>query len=133
MAMTSAATWLGRRSKPSTTQEMAAMLARQAEMAGERLQSLATAFREALPTNGAAGLVSEGIESARTYLGDRDVRDIGSDAVDLVRRHPVQAMLFGAGFGWLFARWSTRRIRRAAEGARLKDVMTRHAEVIRAD
>ena len=28
--------------------------ARQAELTGERLQSLASAFREALPTNGAA-------------------------------------------------------------------------------
>jgi CBS domain-containing protein len=97
------------------------------------LQSLATAFRDALPSNGAAALVSEGVDSARSYLGERDVRDIGTDAVDLVRRHPVQAILFGAGFGWLFARWTNRRLRRATEGSRLKDVMTRHVEVIRPD
>src|ERR1051326_7354187 len=133
MATMRAATWLGRGARSSTTQDIAAMLARQAEMAGERLQSLATAFRDALPSNGAAALVSEGVDSARSYLGERDVRDIGTDAVDLVRRHPVQAILFGAGFGWLFARWTNRRLRRATEGSRLKDVMTRHVEVIRPD
>ena len=119
MATMRAGTWLGLRAKPSMTQEIAATLARQAEMAGEHLQSLATAFRDVLPTNGAAALVSEGVESARAYLGERDVREIGTDAVDLVRRHPVQAMLFGAGLGWLFVRWTSRRrwnspIRRAS-------------------
>ena len=133
MATMRAGTWLGLRAKPSMTQEIAATLARQAEMAGEHLQSLATAFRDVLPTNGAAALVSEGVESARAYLGERDVREIGTDAVDLVRRHPVQAMLFGAGLGWLFVRWTSRRRRWAAEGSRLKDVMTRHVEVIRPD
>ena len=128
---TRATTWFGRRSRSSTAQDIAATLARQAETAGERLQSLATAFRDSLPRDGAAALVSGGVETARNYLGDRDAREIGNDAVEFVRRHPLQAMLFGAGFGWMFTRVMGRRMRRAGEGSRLKDVMTRHVEVIR--
>src|SRR5437867_2450022 len=86
----------------STVQELGAALARQAETAGERLQNLASQFREALPTNGAAALVSEGLESAKSYLGERDLGDFRQDVVQLVRRHPVQALLIGAGLGYAF-------------------------------
>jgi len=133
MAMARTATWFGRGSKATTAQEIGALLARQAETAGERLQSLATAFRDALPTNGAAALVSGGVESARSYLEEHDVQHIGKDVADFVRRHPVQAMLFGAGCGWVFARWTGRARRRANGGGQVREVMTRKVEVIRPD
>ena len=133
MATVRAATWLGRGARSSAAPGIGAALARQAETAGERLQSLATALRDALPADGAAALMAGGVESARSYLGERDVEDIGKDMVDFVRRYPLQALLFGAGFGWLFARWAGRPRRHAAPGSRVKDVMTRHVEVIRPD
>ena len=128
MAMARTATWFGRGSKATTAQEIGALLARQAETASERLQSLATAFREAMPTNGAAAL-----ESARSYLEDHDVQDIGSDVADLIRRYPVQAILLGAGAGWVFARWIGRGRGRGTGGGQVKEVMTRNVEVIRPD
>src|SRR5207237_10695313 len=96
MARYGAATRFGSSSMSSTMQEVGAALARQAELTGERLQSLASAFREALPTNGAAALVSEGLGSASSYFGGREFGDVAKDVVDLVRRHPVQAMFLGA-------------------------------------
>jgi CBS domain-containing protein len=134
MARLQAATF-GFGSKTSTTQEIGAALARQVEAAGERLQTLATQLREALPADGAA-LLGEGLESARRYLDERDLRDLGRDVADLVRRYPVQAVLFGAGAGFVVSRLRGGRGAsglRSGSGARLKDVMTRHVEVVRPD
>ena len=128
-----AATRLGSSSMSSTVQEIGAALARQAEMTGERLQSLASAFREALPTNGAAALVSEGLGSASSYFSDRDFGDVTKDVVALVRRHPIQAMMIGAGFGYVVARFARRAAAPATGSSRLKDVMTRHVEVMPPD
>src|SRR5690349_4542750 len=133
MAKYGAATRLGSSSMSSTIQEIGAALARQAEMTGERLQSLASAFREALPTDGAAALMSEGLGSASDYFSEREFGDVAKDVVDVDRRHPVQAILLGAGFGYLVARFARRSRPTATNGARLKDVMTRHVEVIPPD
>ena len=91
------ATKLGSSAVTSTVQDIGSVLARQAETAGERLHELATAFRDALPRNGAAALMSEGLESARGYLGDRELRDLGRDLGDFIRRYRLQAILLGAG------------------------------------
>ncbi|HJQ83472.1 MAG TPA: CBS domain-containing protein [Candidatus Binatia bacterium] len=109
-------------------QEIGSALARQAETAGERLTSLANAFREALPTDGAAALFSEA-------LGERDMRELGQELGNTIRRYPLQAMLVGAGFGFLVSRMTTRRSTGSAtaSGKRVRDVMTRHVEVIRPD
>jgi len=133
MARYAAARRFGSSSMSSTVQEIGAALARQAEMTGERLQSLASAFREAMPTDGAAALVSEGLGSASSYFSERDFGDMTKDVVDLVRRHPVQAMLIGAGFGYLVSRFARRIPPAANGGSRLKDVMTRHVEVTHPD
>ena len=133
MARYGAARRLGSTSMSTTMQEIGSALARQAELTGERLQSLASAFREAMPTNGAAALVSEGLGSASSYLGERDVGDVANDVVDLVRRHPVQTMLLGAGFGYVITRFARRTTAAGTHGARVKDVMTRQVEVIRPD
>jgi len=115
----------------SSVREIGATLARQAEAAGERLQSLAGAFREALPTNGTAGL-RETFDAATTRLGEMDLREIGREAIQLVRRYPVQTALVGAGIAYAISRVAKRR---AANGfrTRLKDVMTQHVEVVGPD
>ena len=133
MARYGAATRFGSSSMSSTMQEIGAALARQAEMTGDRLQSLASAFREALPKNGAAALMSEGLGSASSYFSERDFGDVTKDVVDLVRRHPVQAMLIGAGFGYVVSRFARRTPAATNGGSRLKDVMTRHVEVTHPD
>ncbi len=133
MATLGQATRFGSGSMASSVQEIGAALARQAEATGERLQSLATAFREALPADGAAALVSEGIESAGSYLGERDFRNLGRDVVDLVRRYPLQAMLLGAGFGYVLSRWAGRRPPEPLANGRLADVMTPNVEVVGPD
>jgi CBS domain-containing protein len=118
----------------SGVQELASALARQAETAGERLQALASAFREALPSDGGGALVSEGLAAARSYLGERDVREIGREVTDLVRRYPVPTMLLGAGIGYLIARRASRSAPHGnGSGMWLKDVMTRHVETVGPD
>jgi len=133
MANLRTATRLRSGSMSSSVQDIGASLARQAEIAGERLQSLARTFRDALPRDGAATLVSEGIETARGYFGERDLRELGRDALDLARRYPVQTIVIGAGVGWLVGRFASGRMRFAPEGQGVKDVMTRHVEVIGPD
>ena len=130
---------MGARRFGSTTtapgvQELASALARQAEAAGERLQTLANAFREALPSDGGAAFLEESLTAARNYLGEHDVRGMGRDVTDFIRRYPIPTMLVGASLGYLIAR----RVSRSApytngQGMRLKEVMTRHVETVRPD
>jgi CBS domain-containing protein len=107
-------------------------LARQAEVAGERLQALAQQVRDALPGDTAA-LFENGIAPARDYIGDREFGEMGRDALDLVRRFPVQTALVAAGIGWALWRLARRRATDGGSNTRLKDVMTRHVEVVRPD
>jgi CBS domain-containing protein len=121
----------------STVQALGSALARQAESAGEHLQTLASAYRDALPRGGAAALMSNGLDSARTYFRKRDLRDVGQDLVDFVRRYPLRALFIGTGAVYAISRLRTGRRasarRNGVSGARLKDVMTRRVEVIRPD
>jgi CBS domain-containing protein len=134
MARLRAATRFGSSGVGSTMQDIGAALARQAETAGERLQSLASAFRESLPTEGAAALVSGGLDTATSYFGDRDMRDIGRDLVDVIRRHPLEALLVGAGIGYVISRLASRGPSMTnGGGMRLRDIMTRHVETVRPD
>jgi len=131
MAKLREATRFGSSTIPSSVQEVGSALARQAEAAGERLQSLASAFRETVPTDGAAALLGERLESARSYLGERELRDLGRDVLDLVRRYPVQTMLVGAAVGYAISRLAGgRRSGALPAGGRIKEVMTRHVEVV---
>jgi len=115
----------------STVQGLGSTLARQAEVAGERLQALASQLRDALPADTAA-VFGNGIASAREYLGERDFGDMGRDALDFVRRYPVQTALVAAGIGWAVSRMG-RRTARTGFRTRVKDMMTRHVEVVRPD
>ena len=116
----------------SSMEELSSTIARQAEAASERLQTLASALREAMPTNGAA-LLNEGLESARHYLDDRDLATVGRELADLVKRHPIPTLIAGAGLGFFIARLVRRSTSAASPGTRLGDVMTRNVEVVRPD
>jgi CBS domain-containing protein len=116
----------------STVQGLSRTVARQAEVAGERLQALAGQLRDALPSDTAA-VFGNGIASARDYLGERDFGEMGRDALDVVRRHPVQTALVAAGIGWAVSRMARRTMARTGFRTRVKDVMTHHVEVVRPD
>jgi len=116
----------------STVQGLGSTLARQAEVAGERLQALASQLRDALPADTAAAF-GNGIASAREYLGEREFGEMGRDALDFVRRYPVQTALVAAGIGWVVSRMGRRPMARPRFRTRVKDVMTHHVEVVRPD
>jgi CBS domain-containing protein len=132
MARHAQATRLGSGRVGSTVQELGSSLARQAEAASERLQALASQLRESLPSDTAA-LFGNGMKSAREYLGEREFTEMGRDALDLVRRYPVQTALVAAGVGWALSRFARRGATEGGFNTRLKDVMTRHVEVVRPD
>ena len=114
----------------STVQGLGTTLARQAEVAGERLQALASQLRDALPADTAAA-IGNGIASAREYLGEREFGEMGRDALDFVRRYPVQTALVAAGVGWAVSRMGRRTMTRTGFRTRVKDVMTSHVQVVR--
>jgi uncharacterized protein YjbJ (UPF0337 family) len=52
----------------------------------------------------AAGAVASGVQSARSYLQERDFNELTGDITAWVRRNPIQACLIGIGLGYLIAR-----------------------------
>jgi hypothetical protein len=52
----------------------------------------------------AAGAMASGVQSARSYLQERDFDELTGDIVAWVRRYPIQACLIGIGLGYLIAR-----------------------------
>ena len=44
------------------------------------------------------------LEAAGTYLQEKRLTDIASDFAGLVRKYPVQSLLFGLGLGYLLTR-----------------------------
>jgi hypothetical protein len=79
-----------------------------AGMVGEGLTSLARNVRDRAPHEGvlgsAAGAVASGIESTGRYLKDEGLSGMADDAVNLIRNHPIPALLVGVGLGFLLAR-----------------------------
>lgn len=75
---------------------------------GEQIGSLAGVIRDHAPHEGAIGTaattVAGGLESASTYLKEKDYENLAADLTALVRRYPVQALLVGVGLGYLLAR-----------------------------
>ena len=80
---------------------------------GQRMSSMAGSLRQSAPREGvvgsAAGAVADRLESGGQYLRNKDFGDIAADVTDLVRRHPIPALLIGVGFGFLIARATSRR------------------------
>jgi uncharacterized protein YjbJ (UPF0337 family) len=75
---------------------------------GEQMGSLAGMIRDHAPHDGAiataATTVAGGLESASTYLQEKDYENLATDLTALVRSYPVQALLVGVGLGYLLAR-----------------------------
>ena len=75
---------------------------------GEQMGSLAGMIRDQAPHEGviatAATAVAGGLESAGSYLHEKDYENLTTDLTALVRRYPVQSLLVGVGLGYLLAR-----------------------------
>jgi uncharacterized protein YjbJ (UPF0337 family) len=75
---------------------------------GEQMGSLASTIRDNAPHEGAiataATAVAGGLESASSYLHEKDYANLATDLTALVRRYPVQALLVGVGLGYVLAR-----------------------------
>jgi uncharacterized protein YjbJ (UPF0337 family) len=52
--------------------------------------------------------VASGLETAGSYLKEKDFGNIAADFAALVRKHPVQAVLIGAGLIYLLSRSTNR-------------------------
>ena len=75
---------------------------------GEQMGSLASTIRENAPHEGAiataATAVAGGLESASSYLHEKDYENLATDLTALIRSYPVQSLLVGVGLGYLLAR-----------------------------
>ena len=79
-----------------------------ATVVGEKIGSLANVLRENAPHEGGVATtvakVSDGLESASSYLREKKFEDLGKDVTELVRTYPIQSLLIGIGIGFLLAR-----------------------------
>jgi hypothetical protein len=79
---------------------------------GSGMQSLAQNIREHSPESGvvgsAASAVADTLERGGRYLETENLRGMGQDLTNLIRRNPIPALLIGVGLGFLLAR-ATRR------------------------
>jgi len=99
-------------SMTAKAQELGATAASKASEAatavGEQMGSLASAIRDHAPHDGAiataATAVAGGLESASSYLHEKDYANLATDLTALVRRYPVQSLLVGVGLGYVLAR-----------------------------
>lgn len=75
---------------------------------GSQMNTLAHTIRENAPTSGrvadVADTAAHTLERAGTYLQEQDLTDMRVDIEDLIRRHPLEALLLGVGVGYLLAR-----------------------------
>lgn len=83
-----------------TTEGAASCVVRKAEAATAAVGGMAGA---------AASAVSEGIANTARHLRRDGLPGIAGDLTNLVRRHPIPAMLVGVGVGYLVSRATTRR------------------------
>lgn len=52
----------------------------------------------------AAHRVADGMESTASYLREHDITDMRDDLMNVCKRHPVQALISAAAFGFLLGR-----------------------------
>lgn len=52
----------------------------------------------------ATAKMKEAVDSARSYIKDKDYDELAKEATDLVRSYPLQSVLVGIGIGFLLAR-----------------------------
>lgn len=79
---------------------------------GEKIGSLADTLREKAPHEGkmgtAATAVAERLGAAGSYLQEKNLEHVMGDLSDMIRRHPIPALLIGLGIGYLLARGARR-------------------------
>jgi ElaB/YqjD/DUF883 family membrane-anchored ribosome-binding protein len=84
-----------------------------ASAAGSGLTSMSEGIKKHGPQEGmlgqAASTVASGLESAGKYLQEQGVSGAAEDLTNLIRRHPVPAVLIAAGIGFLVAQLTSSR------------------------
>ena len=93
---------------------MASTIGHRAEEAvgaiGGEMRALAGTIRESAPQGGVVGSAASGmagtLESGGAYLQEHNLRGMGEDVTNVVRRYPLQAILLGIGVGFLVGRAS---------------------------
>jgi phage-related protein len=77
------------------------------ESVGSGMRQFAGTLRENLPHKGMLGGASESVagalESGGRYLEEKGLSGIGSDVTDVIKRHPIPAVLLALGLGYLIA------------------------------
>lgn len=77
------------------------------------LKAMGGTVREHAPrggmVGGASAAVAESLENSGRYLRKEGLTGIAEDVTNLVRRHPLPAVLAGVGLGFLLSRVTTRR------------------------
>jgi ElaB/YqjD/DUF883 family membrane-anchored ribosome-binding protein len=84
-----------------------------AEAVGERLSGASEAIQGKLRETGeeageVVNTVSEKIRSSVHYLEESNMQEVIDDVTVLIKRYPIQAVLIGAGIGFLLARVRSR-------------------------
>jgi len=95
-------------------QQIGAQAAEKADAAtttvGNKMTDAAEALRQHAPESGRAGEVADKaadtLERAGSYLQQQDLSGMRSDLEQIIRKHPVEALLVGFGVGFLLARGS---------------------------
>ncbi len=79
---------------------------------GHGMSALGTRVRDAGPKNGmlgsAATTVADKLQAGGHYLEEHSIKDMGKDMTDIVRHHPIQALVVSFGLGCLLG-WTLRR------------------------
>jgi ElaB/YqjD/DUF883 family membrane-anchored ribosome-binding protein len=97
-------------------EEVASTIGHKAEGAREtvagEMKSLAGTIRTKAPQAGvlatAASEAASTLEAGGNYLQEHNFSGVARDLTDLIRRHPLQAILLGIGVGFLVGRVSRR-------------------------
>jgi uncharacterized protein YjbJ (UPF0337 family) len=75
------------------------------DVASRVTETAGTAATKAQEMAGAAATaVTDTVAGAGTYVQEKGVQGISGDLTDLIRRHPVPALLIGLGIGWVLSR-----------------------------
>jgi hypothetical protein len=81
---------------------------RAASAAGTGMQSLADTARRHLPHEGVMGTaskyVTDSLEAGGKYLEDKGLSGMTEDFGNLIKNHPIPAVLIGLGIGYLLGR-----------------------------
>jgi len=100
-----------------SAEDAAAYMGHKAEDAttavGDGLTSLSKTIRAHSPQDGIAGQASTAVantlESTGAYLKEEGLKGMADEVNELVRRHPMPALLVAVGVGFLIARMTTSR------------------------